>query len=79
MNWEFHPEALDEYEASAAYYAAQDPDLQVRFIEAIETAIDQILESPTRWRVIDEDVRRSSLLRTFFPTVFSTQSHATLF
>lgn len=58
MNWDFHPEALAEYEAAAAYYAGHDPDLQLRFIEAIESAIDQILESPTRWRVIDEDIRR---------------------
>lgn len=58
MNWDFHPEALDEYEAAAAYYAERDPDLQLRFIEAIEDAIARILDSPTRWRVIDEDVRR---------------------
>ncbi|HEV2904521.1 MAG TPA: type II toxin-antitoxin system RelE/ParE family toxin, partial [Pyrinomonadaceae bacterium] len=49
---------MDEYEAAAAYYAEHDPDLQLRFIEAIEDAIASILDSPTRWRVIDEDVRR---------------------
>ena len=58
MNWDFHPEALAEYEAAAAYYAGHDQDLQLRFIDTIETAIDLILESPSRWRVIDEDVRR---------------------
>lgn len=58
MNWDFHPEALDEYESAAIYYAEQDPDLQLRFIESIENAIARILEAPERWRVIDEDVRR---------------------
>jgi len=58
MNWDFHPEALEEYESAALYYAEQDVDLQLRFIESIENAIERILESPTRWRVIDEDVRR---------------------
>jgi hypothetical protein len=24
MNWDFHPEALAEYEAAATYYAAHD-------------------------------------------------------
>ncbi|MGQ0760646.1 MAG: type II toxin-antitoxin system RelE/ParE family toxin [Acidobacteriota bacterium] len=58
MNWDFHPEALAEYESAAAYYGEHDPDLQLRFVEAIENAIDRIVESPSKWRVIDEDVRR---------------------
>ena len=58
MNWDFHPEALAEYESAASYYGEQDPDLQLRFVESIEDGIGCILESPTRWRVIDEDVRR---------------------
>ena len=56
MNWDFHPEAVEEYESAALYYAEQDPDLQLRFIESIENTIARILESPDRWRVIDEDV-----------------------
>ena len=58
MNWDFHPEALEEYESSANYYARIDPDLQLRFIESVENSIERILESPRRWRVTDEDVRR---------------------
>ena len=58
MNWDFHPEALEEYELAASYYAERDPELQLRFIESIENSIERILEAPTRWRVIDEDVRR---------------------
>jgi toxin ParE1/3/4 len=77
MNWDFHPEALDEYEAAAAYYGKHDPDLQLRFIEAIEDAIAGILESPTRWRLIDEDVRR--YVAHVFLTAFSTPLNQTLF
>jgi len=58
MNWDFHPEALEEYESAAIYYARIDPDLQLRFIESVENSIERILESPRRSRVIDEDVRR---------------------
>ena len=58
MRYEFHPEALEEYESAASYYAEKDPNLQLRFIESVENAIERILESPKRWRVIDEDVRR---------------------
>jgi plasmid stabilization system protein ParE len=58
MNWDFHPEALDEYERAALYYAGQDSELQLRFIESIEECIERILESPTSWRTIDKEVRR---------------------
>ena len=58
MKWDFHPEALEEYESAASYYAERDSELQLRFIESIENSIERILEAPTRWRVIDDDVRR---------------------
>lgn len=64
MRYEFHPEALDEYEAAALYYAERDPGLALRFIEVVEETIQRILEAPNRWRVIDEDVRRC-LTRVF--------------
>lgn len=28
------------------------------FVTAVEDAIERILDSPTRWRIVDEDVRR---------------------
>jgi plasmid stabilization system protein ParE len=36
-----------------------------RFIAAVEDALERILHSPTRWRIMDEDVRRC--LTRFFP------------
>jgi toxin ParE1/3/4 len=58
MRHEFHPDALAEYEEAARYYAERDPLLAERFVAAVDDAIQRILDSPTRWRVIDEDVRR---------------------
>ncbi len=58
MRWEFHPEALEEYREATLYYADRDPVLALRFVEAVEDTIRRILESPERWRVLDEDVRR---------------------
>jgi len=58
MRWEFHPEALEEYRGATLYYADRDPVLALRFVEAVEDTIRRILESPERWRVLDEDVRR---------------------
>jgi plasmid stabilization system protein ParE len=59
MKYEFHPEALAEYDEAARYFAGCQPGLELRFIEAVEHAVHQILESPEQWRVFEEDVRRS--------------------
>jgi toxin ParE1/3/4 len=64
MRHEFHPEALAEYEAAVLYYAERDPAVAQRFVAAVEDAIGRILDAPTRWRVLDEDVRRC-LTRVF--------------
>src|SRR5262245_880063 len=64
MKYEFHPEALEEYEAAALWYAERDPQLAERFVQSVEEAIGRILGAPERWRVIDQDIRRC-LTRVF--------------
>ena len=61
MSYRFHPEALEEYQEATLYYAERDPALALRFVE---DAIRRILETPQRWRVLDDDVRRC-LTRVF--------------
>jgi toxin ParE1/3/4 len=74
MRYEFHPEALAEYDEAAHYYAEQQAGLDLRFIGSVERAIEPILEEPTRWRVIDEDVRRC-LTRVFpFGVLYTIES-----
>jgi plasmid stabilization system protein ParE len=58
MRYEFHPEALQEYDEAAHYYAKQKTDLDLRFIRAVETTIEVILDDPSRWRAFHGDVRR---------------------
>ena len=36
MRWEFHPEALAEYEEAAQFYAEREPGLERGFVRAIE-------------------------------------------
>jgi toxin ParE1/3/4 len=55
---EFHPEALEEFEDAAHYYADCQEGLDLRFVNAVERAIERILEAPERWRIFEEDVRR---------------------
>jgi toxin ParE1/3/4 len=64
MRYEFHPEALDEYNQAGCYYAQKEPGLDLRSIVAVERAIETIIEDPLRFRRVDEDVRRC-LTRVF--------------
>jgi toxin ParE1/3/4 len=58
MQYVFHPEALTEYAEAVQYYSQQRTEVAQAFIDAVENAVYRIREAPTRWRVIDEDVRR---------------------
>lgn len=64
MNWRFHPDAADEYLEACHYYAEIDGKLGVAFTRCVESAIDDIVDRPTAWLEVDEDVRRH-LLRRF--------------
>lgn len=65
LRHEFHPGALAEYEEAARFYADQQPDLDLRFITAVEDAIARVCEAPERWRVFDGDEVRRHLTRVF--------------
>lgn len=78
MNYEFHPDALAEYEAAIAYYAERDPDVARRFVAVVEDAIGRIIRAPTRWRLLNEDVRRC-LTRVFpYGVLYSIESDSVL-
>jgi plasmid stabilization system protein ParE len=73
MRFEFHPEALEEYEQSARYYAGRQAGLELRFIDCVESAIRQACEAPTRWAIFETDVRRC-LVRVFpFAVLYSIE------
>jgi toxin ParE1/3/4 len=64
MTYEFHPDALVELEQTA-HYGAREAGLDIRFIDSVEETVGRILEAPSRWRIIEDDVRRC--LRHVFP------------
>jgi toxin ParE1/3/4 len=65
MNYDFHPEALEEYLEATLWYEMREPPVALQFVTSIETAIKRVIEAPTRWRMIDEDIRRC--LTRIFP------------
>ncbi len=78
MNYAFHPEALDEFEAAAKYYAHCQSGLELRFIACVETALRQIAGEPARWRIFEEDIRRC-LVHVFpYAVLFSIEADQVL-
>ena len=74
MRFEFHPDALLEYEDAACFYAGCQIGLELRFIAAVEHVIWQIIEAPGRWSVLDEDVQRC-LTRVFpYAVLYSVET-----
>jgi len=64
MKCAFHPDARLEYREAAAFYESRQVGLGAAFTREIEAAIEQIVETPERFRFIEQDVRRC-LARTF--------------
>ncbi len=64
MRYEFHPEAVEDYQAAVDWYRERRTRLAIRFVEAVEDAIWKVAETPERWRIMEEDVRRC-LTRVF--------------
>lgn len=58
MRYEFHPEAVAEYEDAARYYAERQAGLELRFIESVEAAIQIVADTQAQSRILEEDVRR---------------------
>ena len=71
MRYEFHPEALDEYEAAALYYSSCQNGLELRFMACVEATFDRITEAPTRWHLLEQDIRQC-LVQVFPYTVLYT-------
>ncbi|MBD2519203.1 hypothetical protein H6G93_30435 [Nostoc sp. FACHB-973] len=58
MKYVFHPAALTEYSEAVEFYAERRVELAQAFVNSIEDAIFRITQSPTRWVVVEEDIRR---------------------
>ena len=73
MRYVFHPEALNEYVEAVQYYKGQRIEAAQAFINTIEDTIYQIRKSPTRYAVIDEDVRRCMARRFPYGVLYTVE------
>jgi hypothetical protein len=58
MTHDFHPEARLEYRDAAIFYDGRRAGLGAAFTLEVEGTIERIKESPERWPVIEQDVRK---------------------
>lgn len=66
----FHPEALAEADRAAAFYKEQQPNLEVRFLEALNDAISRIRRNPFIYRRIAGEVRKCRIPRFPYGLVY---------
>ncbi len=74
MRFEFHPEALDEYEAAARYYAGCQEGLELRFIACAESAIQRLSKNPEHFRLFEADIRRCLVHIFPYAVLFTVES-----
>lgn len=72
MHLIYHPHAETELVESAQYYEQQMDGLGAEFLDEIDTAISTIQEAPTRWAIVESDVRRYILSRFPFAIYYRT-------
>lgn len=63
MNFEFHPDALREYQEASLWYEEQRFRLGLEFSDAVESAVTAILTDPERFQAVGEGVQVFRLKR----------------
>lgn len=58
MNYRWHSGALDDLEEATVFYFQEDPDLELRFANCIDKAIERVTHHPRSWPRIEDTVRR---------------------
>ena len=70
MKYFLHPQAKEELEQTIVFYKKQQANLEKRFIEAAEDAINRVCRNPLLYRKVDDDVRKCRLLHFPHAIVF---------
>jgi len=74
MTFSFHPEADTEFREAVEYYEACELGLGYDFSLEVFSRVQNILNSPTAWPVMEEDVRRCLVNRFPFGVLYSIES-----
>ncbi|MFH1562648.1 MAG: type II toxin-antitoxin system RelE/ParE family toxin [Nitrospirota bacterium] len=78
MKYTFHPEALQEYVEATMYYTEVCFELGESFLYEIERGIQQILDNPKAWQIVEEDIRRYLVHRFPFGIYYTVEDDCIL-
>ena len=73
MTFSFHPEAKDELNKDIEYYENCEPGLGYDFSIEVHVAIQNIVNYPTAWPIIGEDIRRCLVNRFPYGIIYSIE------
>ena len=73
MTFSFHPEAESEFHEDIDYYEGCELGLGYDFSIEVLATIQNIVNYPTAWPVIEEDVRRCLVNRFPYGVVYSLE------
>lgn len=73
MTFFFHSEAEDEFIAASQYYEGCEKGLGADFMIEVYSAIQNVMDYPAAWTILDGDVRRYLINRFPFAVVYSIE------
>jgi toxin ParE1/3/4 len=73
MKCVFHPAAFTEYAEAVQYYTGQRVEVAQAFINAVEDTLYRIRESPNRYAIFEEDVRRCMARKFPYGVLYSIE------
>ena len=78
MTFSFHPEAEDEFVDAVGYYEDCDFGLGIDFSREVYATIQNIIDYPTMWPKIEDEVHRCLVHRFPYGVLYSVESDAIL-
>jgi toxin ParE1/3/4 len=73
MTFAFHPEAEAEFSAAIDYYESVNTGLGVDFSIEISSTVQNIVDYPTAWPVLEDDMRRCLVNRFPYGVLYSIE------
>jgi len=70
MTYSFHPDAEIEFNISIDYYQECKKNLGLEFANEVYKTIQRILEYPTAWQILDNNIRRCLTNRFPFGIIY---------
>jgi len=73
MTFAFHPEAETEFNEAIEYYENNEPGLGYDFSMEVHAAIQNIVNYPTAWPILEDNIRRCLVKRFPFGVIYSLE------